>query len=93
MGPLPLFATPINTPIPKRKEPEEYRDDLRLMTPTNPFEDPFLQGFIDRYDSPTDQRFDTTVDLGQVGLMFKDPRYTLSQMCQDESGLVQQFRV
>lgn len=75
------------------KEPHEYRSDLRLMTPKDPFKDPFLCKLMQKYDNPRGQKFSSTADLGQVGLMYHDPKYVLEQICQSHHDLVHQFRV
>lgn len=75
------------------KEPSEYRSDLRLMTPKDPFKDKFLSQLIQRYDNPSGQRFTSVADLGQVGLGYHDPKYVLEQICQSNHDLVHQFRV
>lgn len=75
------------------KEPSEYRSDLRLMTPVDPFKDKFLSQLMQRYDNPHGQRFTSVVDLGQVGLGYHDPKYALNQICQNNHDLAHQFRI
>jgi hypothetical protein len=75
------------------KVPNEYHTNLKLMSPTNPFEDPFLKELISRYDNPVGKKFTSSVDYCTVGLRYEDPKHVLEQACQSDSNIIHRFGV